>query len=277
MKKIIFLIIVMTLIISTNFAQNKNKITIDEYSNYLKEAPLKYLKKIDTGYHVKENISKKEIDEIKDNLFLSKRIGFPSLTKMFANETKDIQNKYGTSRTQYNEQFNLTQKHIENELMKILKKNIPSLEYKLLDNYIIIKGKILKSSSAYESCDETNFKLHFNYFETEVEEIIIGDNSIKHGDVINIYYASEWCDNEPLYCNELIDTDSFIFRLRDNGLSINSKYKYALYTHCFPVKNTFVYDKNEYFENGKIIEWKKLEKILENTINDIRIGGLNEN
>ena len=258
---------------SNNWAQQKNEITINEYSSFLKEASTKYLNIVNERYQTKESISQNEINEIKRNLFLSYRLGLPELTRMFAQERNEI---LENANEKYEEHFNYSKKQIENELMMILKNRIPSLEYKMIDNYLIVKGRVLNKSEGFDSFDETNFKLHFNYFVIEVEEIIVGDITIKAKDVINIYYASEWCENGVMYYPDSIIADSFLFRLRDNGLSNNSKYKYALYSNCFPISNEYVYDSHDYFENGEKIEWNKLKLILNKTINDI-IGGNNEN
>ena len=155
-------------------------------------------------------------------------------------------------------------------MLEILKTNIPTLEFKLLTNKIILKGKILKRKNAINSIDDSGFKMHVNYFEIEIEDIIIGDNILKSKDVINAYFLSSWSTESGMYfCSD--STGTFIFRLRDNGISnkMDPKTRYAIISDSFSFEDTYVLDPMEYFESGKKIEWRKLKEIINNTISDI--------
>ncbi len=112
--------------------------------------------------------------------------------------------------------------------------------------------------------------MHVNYFDVEIEDIIIGDNILKTKDVINAYFLSYWSTDSGMYfCSD--STGTFIFRLRDNGISskMDPKTRYAIISDSFSFEDTYVLDPKEYFESGKRIEWWKLKEVLNSTIYDI--------
>ena len=260
------------LVVGNNFAQKSEKISIDEYISFIKKAETEYLIKKDYGFSAKEKYTKEEIKDIKRNVFLANRNGKPTLSKeIFTKETKEIKNKWKGNREEYGKHFSHSQTHVVDDLMKILRVNIPSIEYKLLNNDIIIKGKILKREKKFESIDETTFKVHLNWFEIEVEDIIIGDSILKQKDVINVYFLSEWYIEESLNFPNAVESESFIFRLRDNGIASNPRRKtrYAIIADCLLLDGEYVLDPKEYFENGKKIEWSTLKDNLNSVINNI--------
>lgn len=271
MKKILQLLFVVGILVNTNYAQEKKVVTVDEYISFIKKAETVYLIKENYGFSAKENYSKEEIKDIKRNIFLANRNGIPKLSKeIFTKEIKEIQKKWKGNREEYGKHFSQSKRKVTNNLIEILKKNIPTLEYKLIANEIIIKGVILKRTNAYRSIDETKFKMHVNYFDVEIEDIIIGDKILKTKDVINVYFLSEWTTESGMYfCSD--STGTFIFRLRDNGISSKTdpRTRYAIISDSFSFEDNNVLDANEYFESGKIIEWNKLKENLNNTINNI--------
>ncbi len=270
MKIILQLFLLTALLVSTNDAQKKETVHIDEYDSFLHKAKVKYLEQTTDGYSVKKDLDKKDIDEIKRIVFLTRRNGSPTLVNYFAKETENLQNQYEGKPKKYKQEFRFTKKRVEEKLMKLLKNSIPSLEYKLIDNYIMIKGRILSITKAHETIDpDVPMKFHINFFQIKVEDVIIGNKNIKSGDVISMYYLLNTSESIPHSYFDKLPTDSFIFRLRDKNQPEGSKFKFGLPSKAFPILDGYVYDSQEYFENGSKVEWKILQEVFAKTIKNI--------
>ena len=264
--KYIIVFLVFTFLLGVSYAQEIEKVSVEEYA--------KYLQKIKNEYVTQNRTSEIDLSKAKKMVYLAYHNNPVVLKKNIYDELDIIKKRCKNGEKEKYRRLLGERKYLANAYLdRLLRERIDTLEYNLINTHLLLRGKVLQKRIVNKKASNSSLPpLKLAFLKIQIEDVVIGNASINNdmdGSIIEVYYSTRFVNDSEKW--EISKT--YLFNL-GYTLSSTSEGKPRIMEYgndgIFAIQNNFIIDRTNFYGFGEKIKWNdfknKITGIVENII-----------